>query len=643
MATTQVEIAPLRTDVVSLHPMLAFASIAALFCATLEISLLEHIDELLLYMTAWEIVLETGAVLVALLVLSLLWWSFGLLLSRILSRIRWTRGHFSSLCWYVWIAIPFSYFTVDAVALFRRRWLPTWNPSSWASLLLGCSFILIGLVGVRFLGVPRIQEFCRARLAPVGWVHVALGVLALVLLMARGVHPYHDFESVGKPLAASNLPDIYLISVDALRAQDMSIYGYARPTTPNLQHFAEQSFVFRNFIANSNFTTPATVSIETGKLPWSHRVFHLGGFLRKDKKQNVAEILRSNGYYTAMVSSNLMASPFCHQTAESYDAVRYAAPLGITGIGLHYTNLQGVNGQATLFYSFFRRLVGLSEFWDTVVFHHRYPYPAEDAFNLARHLAQSHQAQPIFLWTHIFPPHDPYWPPAAYRRKFSNTENLARIRSNRLPSGVTVSELRAQYDEMILYADNEIGDFVGWLQQTGRLDKAIVIITADHGESFEHGWFQHSGPYLSSGLIHIPLLIHLPGQRQGVEITQPAQQVDLLPTILDLVGTPIPSWTDGISLKPLLQGGTMTERYIYSMALEEDRTDAKISRGTLAIMDDEFKYILSLDTGAQDLYRYNQDEVEQNDLLGSESGVGQHMRAQLLKQIGGINLKFPSK
>ena len=78
-----------------------------------------------------------------------------------------------------------------------------------------------------------------------------------------------------------------------------------------------------------------------------------------------------------------------------------------------------------------------------------------------------------------------------------------------------MAELRARYDENIAYADHVVGDFLEWLDQTGRLDRSIVIVSADHGESFEHGWLLHTGPYLYNGLIRIPLLIHLPGQKEG--------------------------------------------------------------------------------------------------------------------------------
>jgi len=439
-----------------------------------------------------------------------------------------------------------------------------------------------------------------------------------------------------KPFAGSRPPDIYLISMDALRAEDMSAYGYARPTTPNLQRFAQRSFTFENFIANSNLTGPTTTSIETGKLPWSHRVFHLGGFLRGPvREETLPALLRQRGYYTAMIGSNVYATPFSHATLESYDAAAYATPLGLGGVW--QSNPAGINGQSTIFISLLRRLGGLANFVDMMIWR-RYPYSAKAVFDRARTLLESRDdQQPMFVWTHIFPPHDPYWPPPPYRMRFAPRETWEKVRGTRLPGGLTSSELRAQYDEMVLYADQVVGDYLDWLEQTGRLDRAIVIITADHGESFEHGEFLHGGPDLYEGLIHIPLLIHLPGQQQHGSIAQSAQQADLLPTLLDLIGVPAPSWTDGTSLRPALEGKTLAPRPVFSMVLEADSSFSPITRGTLAIVDDNFKYVIHLDTQEQELYRYKTDPSEENNLVGSEPDVAKRMHDLLIARLKKAN------
>jgi|HubBroStandDraft_1064217.scaffolds.fasta_scaffold00857_7 arylsulfatase A-like enzyme len=624
------------SDQIKLLPWLGFASIAAFLCSSLEISLLECVDSLSMQMTPWEIALEAGVALIVLLGLSIAWWLGTLVVAKTLRMIPGTRRYSTWVCWCLWLAFPFSYFGLELLAAIRLQMFPNWQPGALSSLMSGLSLIVICAAGFFRFGLSGVQKFCRIRLAPIGWIHVVLGFAITLILLVHGVHPFHDFAGPARPFAGSRPPDIYVITIDALRAQDMSVYGYDRPTTPNLQRFAQHSFTFENFIANSNLTAPTTTSIETGKLPWSHRVFELGSFLRNSAQQEtLPALLRQRGYYTAMISSNVFASPFSRSTLASYDAAEYAAPLGLAGVWM--SNPAGINGQFTLFFSLLRRLGSLASFLDRVIWR-RYPYPAETVFGQARDLIESRDdAQPMFVWTHIFPPHDPYWPPAPYRMRFAPRERLVQVHGHRLAPDLTASELRAQYDEMILYADHAVGDYLDWLEQTGRLDRAIVIVTSDHGESFEHGFLLHGGPHLYSGLIHIPLMIHLPGQQQREIIAQPAEQVDLLPTLLDLVGAPVPGWTDGGSLRPALEGKSLPQRQVFSMALETDSTFRPISKGTLAIMDDDFKYVIHLDTQEQELYRYKTDPSEEINLTKSDPDVAQRMHDLLISDLRKAN------
>lgn len=629
------------SEQIKLLPLLGFSSIAALLCSSLEISLLEYVDSLSLQMTPWEIALEAGVALIVLVGVSLAWWLCILLVVKILRMIPWTNPHSAWICWCLWLAFPFSYFGLELLAAIRLRIFPSWYPGDLASLLSGLTLVAVCTAGLFRFGLSSFQKFCRIRLAPIGWIHLALSIPTVLVLLMHGVHPFRAFMGPGRPVGGSRPPNIYLITIDALRAQDMSAYGYSRPTTLNLERFAQRSFTFENFIANSNLTTPTTTSIETGKLPWSHRVFQLGGFLRDPARQETLPgLLQQRGYYTAMISSNVFASPFSHGTLEYYDAAEYAAPLGLGGIW--QSNPAGIKGQSTLFLSLLRRSGSLASFLDML--RHRYPYRAETVFERARGLLESHgDEQSMFVWTHIFAPHDPYWPPAPYRRRLSSKETWEKVRGTRLPSGLTPSELRAQYDEMILYADQAVGDYLDWLERTGRFDQAIVIVTADHGESFEHGGFLHGGPRLYSGLIHIPLMIHLPGQQQRVEVAQAAQQVDLLPTLLDLVGASVPSWTDGTSLRPALDGKSLPQRHIFSMALESDSTFRPIANGTLTTMDDEFKYMIHLDTHEQALYRYKTDISEESNLIGFEPEVAKRMHDLLITRLNEANQRFASR
>jgi arylsulfatase A-like enzyme len=488
------------------------------------------------------------------------------------------------------------------------------------------------------------------RLVPIAWVHIALAAVAAVALSVHGVRLFHDYERPEIPNAAFGSPDIYLITIDTLRADDTSVYGYGRGTTPNLEKFAQRSFTFDYYFANSNFTTASTSSIETGKRPWSHRVYHPGGFLRdQNQRETLAALLKQQGYYTAMISSNLWAAPFRHRTQESYDAVQYAFPKGLTGSRFRLSNIVGVNTQATLALSLFRAGVVIGQYLDVAFSGDQYPSPAEDVFERATGLlGRHHTSQPVFLWTHILPPHDPYWVPTPFRHRLvtepvRNYEKFVVPDPERVNAGVSVQELHNAYDEMIVYADHAVGEFLDWLDRTHRLDRSIVIITSDHGELFDHDRLYHGGRDLYQGLIHVPLLIHLPGQKRGVRVDQLSQQIDLLPTVLDLIGGSVPSWAEGSSLRPALEEPRQDKRFIFSMALSPDRTFDPISKGTIAVIDNDFKFVRYLESGREQLYRYKTDRTEENNLVQAEPAVAQRMRGVLLLRLNEVNQRFSQR
>jgi arylsulfatase A-like enzyme len=627
-----------------LEAWIACVTISAVLALSFEIELLDHIDGFLRFMTASEIALDAGFVLIGVLSLGVMWWFGVLVVVGVLNSTRDLSQRRIGFFWGVWLSVPLTYLVMDILNAIKIGFLSEWHPGRLSLLAVAAVLILCGMVIVRRIRVASLQTFCRQRLVPVGLAHYAVCGVAGVVLLVHGVYFFRDYVHSGK-ITAIQRPDVYLITIDALRADDMSIYGYSLPTTPNLARFAEKSTTFDYFVANSNFTTSSTVSIETGTLPWLHRVFQLWGFVRNGKDRTVEEMMHQQGYYTAMISSNVLASPIQHGTLAGYDAVEYPAPLGFYG-GWRYTRFVGTNLQSTISVSALGHLAELGSYLDMLLWGDRYPFPAEAVFDRARSLVENESGkQPLFVWTHILPPHDPYWPPESLRRSFLPTEspksyiNPSSSDTHKLPTGASAIDQRLRYDEMVLYADREVGRFLDWLESSGRLSRSVVIVTADHGESFEHNWFSHTGPHLYNGLIHIPLLIHLPGQEKAARVEDLAEQTDLLPTIVDLTGGGIPK-TSGISLRTALEGNSLPERYVFSMNLEPNSTFLPITKGTVAVMDGEYKYVNYLDTQKQFLYRYRSDENENQNLLDTKPEVAERMREVMLKSLNEVNREF---
>jgi arylsulfatase A-like enzyme len=626
-----------------------FLSMAAFFCLVEEVKLVEHIDSLSLYLTYSEIAVVAGIALVILSCAAFGCWLAIVLIVQAASLIPVVKRHKGALTWFLGVGIAFCYFVVEIMGA-AELLVPVWKPSMLIQFLIAAGISVFCALVVLKGSTHHLQHFGLTRLSLISLIHFVLVGVMFVLLFSDRTHWFRDYANPGYSRSA-RLPDIYLVTMDAFSAEDASLYGYGRPTTPNLERFAQRSFTFDYLLANSNFTTPSIVSIATGKLPWSHRVFHFDGFLRgRARQETLSGLLRQHGYYTATISANYAATAILQRTLPTYDAAGFVSPEGFAGWWFRLTNLVGSEHQYILDAALPNRgaAVPFISGLDALISPFSYPSPANRVFDRARaFLERSDIRQPRFLWVHILPPHDPYLPPPSYRGRFLSTNvNLPygyflQLHKTAPPPNASAYDLRARYDEMVLYADNEVGHFLEWLDQTARLDRAIVIVSADHGESFEHGQFFHGGPNLDQGVIHVPLLIHVPGQQKAMRVTQLAQQADLLPTLIDLIGEEVPSWTEGASLKPALEGKVLPQRYIFSMNLEPDRIFDVITKGTLAVFDDEFKYVIRLETRDQWLYRYKMDQLEEHNLITSEPDVAKRLHDVLLNKLKEVNARSP--
>jgi len=642
---------PPRRDDRREYPLQLLLSITALMCSSLELELLQRLDGMRKYMTLSEIFWDATIALLVVYGVIIGWWLCILLTARIADLVPRTARYSRFVVWYVGLAVPVSWLAFVLCNAVRLWVYPQWHPGFPGVLSLSLIAVMACMAGLWMTQLPVLRNFCRTRLAPIGGFHIILAAAVVIALYAHGGYTFHDFARPGKGTAPSDLPDIYLITIDALRADDMSLYGYGRPTSPNLELFAQRGFTFDYFFANSNFTATATTSIETGKLPWTHRVFHQGGFLRGEAQQeNLATLLQQRGYYTATISSNYLASPVHHRTQASYDAAEYNVPENVSGMWLRHTNFIGFDTLYTLSGPLLKPLTLLLRYVDSFLWSKRYASPAEPVFDSARRVIQRQDiTQPRFVWAHVLPPHDPYVPPLPYQGHFLHGDKLTRnydfigLRTDAPPSGVSVAELRARYDENISYVDGVVGGFLEWLDRTGRFDRSIIIVSADHGESFEHNWLTHGGPYLFNGVIRIPLIIHVPGQKQGSRISQAAEQIDLVPTILELIGGQAPTWAEGTSLKPALEGKEVPQRLLFSMNLEPNSTFESVTQGTVAAIDNDFKYIDRLGTQERGLYRYRTDPHEEQNLVDSEPVVAARMKAWLANEVEEVNSRVIPK
>jgi arylsulfatase A-like enzyme len=389
-------------------------------------------------------------------------------------------------------------------------------------------------------------------------------------------------------------PLVVLITIDALAANHTSLYGYHRETTPSLDRLASQSVVFENHYSNGNWTTPSTASILNGVRPWIHRAFRLSARpLPNVAQQGLLPAAQHAGYETLAVTTNFWASP-AHQRCADWVTRWKHGSSDITNWTLnHFEPLDSV-----LFFPSIQVLLVITDHFAGFRNTGNLEWNPEGAFRNARAMlserADSHTPQ--FLWVHVFPPHDPYATPPPFLRTFEPSAKALRSTDSTPPFAFQASQsdfpgvFPGRYDEAVLYSDYHVGRFLGWLRQQNRFDDALIIVTADHGESFGHGYGTHAGPMLYEDMLRVPLLIKLPGQRVGRRVQLLTEHADLLPTILDLLGEPAPAHIEGRSLRKVLEGGTLDPKPVYSMDFEENSMFLPLTVGTVAMIEGRYKY-----------------------------------------------------
>jgi arylsulfatase A-like enzyme len=212
---------------------------------------------------------------------------------------------------------------------------------------------------------------------------------------------------------------------------------------------------------------------------------------------------------------------------------------------------------------------------------------------------------PVFLWVHFFPPHDPYAAPEPWLGRFDHSpaarstvnSDPARVSSSNpaplfdmsLEPASRINTLEARYDESIAYVDHYVGQLIAVARRNLGPNTAILL-TADHGESFDHGYGGHTGPMLYEDLIHIPLIVELPNASAAlVRRDALGAQIDLAPTIATIAEVaPSPSWT-GRSLLALPDSSE--PRTIFAMNFEQNESRGRLTTGSVAALRSNWKLV----------------------------------------------------
>lgn len=480
------------------------------------------------------------------------------------------------------------------------------------------------------------------------------------------------FASVNKKTtsgAEAALPNVIIILFDAMTARNLSLYGYHRKTTSNFDKFAERATVYHSHDSAGNFTIPGTSSLLTGMYPWTHRAFNDGGLVERDLvRRNIFELFGKE-YTRIAFAQNVWANFILTQFRQDMHALLSPADFGkldhLFGDKFKDTNLayrafddflfKADSPGSLVFGPVEKVLLARSAAQLPIDGYPRglpqnvnYPlyYRLDDVFDGLSSLVRRLTA-PYFAYFHIFSPHAPYKPSDEFYGKFDDNwrpMNKPLHRFSDQKSNSVLHDAQRTYDEYIATADHEFGRLLETLDSSGIRDNSYVVITADHGEMFERGEKGHESPLMYDPIIHIPLLISAPGQRERKDVYSPTNSVDVLPTLLHLAGRDIPDWCEG-ALLPEFGGKEDYERSTFSVEAKRNRAFAPITVGTIAMRKGKYKMIYYTGYEKEDsfeLYDLENDLEELTDLYSTQPDIAAQMREELIARLHQANANLKS-
>jgi arylsulfatase A-like enzyme len=568
------------------------------------------------YLTGREVVFEVAVRLVAAALAGML---AGTILSILVASVLWycKSSRAQVVDWATKIAVVIVVFFVCRLAL---TVLIKWSYSVWThsavydkGLLAGFYFaflLVLCIPRTRTEVVTSLDGFLSEKMTrrtAIATIAGTAGLVATEYVLSKSVPSVKAALATRRPKS-----NFVLVTFDALDAEDMSLYGRGLPTTPNIDAFAGKGTLFSHFYSASTFTTPCVAAILTGLYPSETLVYHHEGRLHADKaRHSLPHLLRASGYTTGAFVSNPLAYYLVGSFRNEFDVL--PEPSFLQG------NLQVLWDVSSPLHQHSGIGSRLDEASDLESACNFADLPNDRAlrFRPAATFENARQVlgklpEGFFLWVHAMAPHKPYIPDVEDRGRFiSEAERrvfemdpATRWHPHYEPDQQSqIERRRLAYDEYISSADRAFGGFLSELELHGKLENTTVIVSADHGESFEGGVYEHGGPYLTRPVIHVPLIIRTPGQQESRTIAFTADQTALAPTILELAGVPKPDSVRGQSLVPWLNGNGQAngKGLAFTQYLERNSVFKPLHHGSVGVIDGEYQYVVYLETQKGDL------------------------------------------
>ncbi|HET8644195.1 MAG TPA: sulfatase, partial [Vicinamibacteria bacterium] len=349
-------------------------------------------------------------------------------------------------------------------------------------------------------------------------------------------------------------PNLLLVTIDTLRADRVGAYGYAGAATPVMDRLAREGVRVADAVVQVPQTRPSHASLFTGRQPYEHGLRDNYSPPLAAGTPTLASLLRARGYDTA---GFVGAYPVSRPSGLDQGFATFDDPFGA--------------------------------FQATTTREPRVERTAREVVDRALEWLDRPRTAPFLAWVHLFDPHAPYAPPAPFKARFA-----AR-----------------PYDGEVAYADAQLGRLVSWLDRSGARGRTLVVVTSDHGEGLgEHGEDEHM-LFVYDATLRVPLILSQPGALPGGKVVAGQfRSVDLLPTVLELLGLAAPA-TSGASRAEQVRAGTR---------IPDNESYAESLYGSLhfgwaplrALRAEGWKYI---DAPRAELYRVSEDPGELRNLL----------------------------
>ncbi len=513
-----------------------------------------------------------------------------------------------------------SLFMASLLLVEKGKWLESFlNRFGTVGFVVVCLIVLaLFLSGnhLLFRLLPR-KRFYRNAVT----IAIPLFLVGTLIFISRkresGVSP--DAESSSDTLLRSEerRDNVLLITIDTQRADYIGAYDKSRDITPNIDRLSTKGVRFDLCVSQATVTLPSHTSILTATYPIFHGVRTNSDYMAGPSLITLAEVLKENGFRTgAFVSAFVLDSRFgLDQGFDVYDSNASWASILFTSFV-----------KRTVFSNSVRRILSLES--------NPVERSAEATNEKVVDWLREKDERSFFVWVHYFDPHT-YSPPQEYRDRFlalldGNIDGEVTISTSageKQLSRARVERHKLLYQAEVSYTDASIGNLLESLEQLDLLKNTLVVLTADHGESFGENKNWGHGTALNIQALHIPLVFYRPGRLpQGVVVDGLSQSVDIMPTILDYLEIEGPEEMQGSSLLPYFENETtLPDRSSYCEAMTPIVEEEKL----MGLATESWKYVMTPWGSEEELFDLREDPEETANVARARPELALQMKARL--------------